>query len=309
VIRWGSTLFIKLFQWQYCIATTVQEKTDIAMNILNYYNTNNYRFLQKQISTTSTGCCRCCCLGTTNNNNGWYLITDTTIALKMIMSRLNVNSNKRHKQLQTKLSTIAQQQHHHEDIATVSFTIPGILIRNVLLSNLVQPDVPLLDTSTNTKTMYSSYNNANYIATIKLPCTYQTKAVVVLQPVVVDSDDFQKSIQQKHNVTQCENNNNNNMKQQGIHNDCSTASSVASSVGDGDPASSKLSKRSSIASGSSVSSSVPSLSLYEVKSLEVTDPYGEKGAYSGSMIKMTDLPHGRGRMEYDRAGCWYEGDW
>jgi hypothetical protein len=89
----------------------------------------------------------------------------------------------------------------------------------------------------------------------------------------------------------------------------STASSVASSVGDGDPASSKLSKRRSIASGSSVSSSVRSLSLYEVKSLEVTDPYGEKGTYSGSISKSTGMPHGHGRLEYDEAGRWYEGDW
>jgi hypothetical protein len=52
-----------------------------------------------------------------------------------------------------------------------------------------------------------------------------------------------------------------------------------------------------------------SMATYEVKSLEVTDPYGEKGTYTGSISKATGMPHGHGRLEYDEAGRWYEGDW
>ena len=48
---------------------------------------------------------------------------------------------------------------------------------------------------------------------------------------------------------------------------------------------------------------------YHVKKLIVTDPYGEKGTYTGSISESTGMPHGYGRLEYDRAGRWYEGDW
>ena len=48
---------------------------------------------------------------------------------------------------------------------------------------------------------------------------------------------------------------------------------------------------------------------YEVKAMDVTDPYGEKGTYTGSISNSTGMPHGYGRLEYDRAGRWYEGDW
>jgi hypothetical protein len=48
---------------------------------------------------------------------------------------------------------------------------------------------------------------------------------------------------------------------------------------------------------------------YEVKAMIVTDPYGEKGLYTGSISSSTGMPNGYGRLEYDKAGRWYEGDW
>jgi hypothetical protein len=49
--------------------------------------------------------------------------------------------------------------------------------------------------------------------------------------------------------------------------------------------------------------------VYQVKALTMTDPYGEQGTYTGSISNSTSMPHGFGRLEYDRAGRWYEGDW
>jgi len=46
---------------------------------------------------------------------------------------------------------------------------------------------------------------------------------------------------------------------------------------------------------------------YQVQALVVTDPYGEQGTYTGSISNSTNMPHGYGRLEYDRAGRWYEG--
>lgn len=49
---------------------------------------------------------------------------------------------------------------------------------------------------------------------------------------------------------------------------------------------------------------------YKVSNAVVTDPYGEKGTYTGSISRQTGMPHGYGRLEYnDKAGRWYEGDW
>lgn len=49
--------------------------------------------------------------------------------------------------------------------------------------------------------------------------------------------------------------------------------------------------------------------VYQVTALTVTDPYGEQGTYTGSISSSTGMPHGFGRLEYDKAGRWYEGDW
>lgn len=48
---------------------------------------------------------------------------------------------------------------------------------------------------------------------------------------------------------------------------------------------------------------------YEAQEMTVTDPYGEKGRYTGSIAKNTGMPNGFGRLEYDKPGRWYEGDW
>jgi hypothetical protein len=42
---------------------------------------------------------------------------------------------------------------------------------------------------------------------------------------------------------------------------------------------------------------------------QIVDPYGEKGVYSGALSKSTGMPNGKGRLEYEKEGRWYEGDW
>ena len=49
--------------------------------------------------------------------------------------------------------------------------------------------------------------------------------------------------------------------------------------------------------------------VFQVTALIVTDPYGEQGTYTGSISNTSGMPHGFGRLEYDKAGRWYEGDW
>jgi hypothetical protein len=61
--------------------------------------------------------------------------------------------------------------------------------------------------------------------------------------------------------------------------------------------------------GSHNSASVGDTGAYSVKDMIVTDPYGEKGLYTGSISSSTGMPNGYGRLEYDKAGRWYEGDW
>lgn len=46
-----------------------------------------------------------------------------------------------------------------------------------------------------------------------------------------------------------------------------------------------------------------------VTNLIVSDPYGEKGEYTGTVDKVTSMPHGYGRLNYEGTGRWYEGDW
>jgi hypothetical protein len=41
----------------------------------------------------------------------------------------------------------------------------------------------------------------------------------------------------------------------------------------------------------------------------IVDPYGEKGVYTGALSKSTGMPNGKGRLEYEKEGRWYEGDW
>ena len=42
---------------------------------------------------------------------------------------------------------------------------------------------------------------------------------------------------------------------------------------------------------------------------QIVDPYGEKGVYTGALSKSTNMPNGKGRLEYEKEGRWYEGDW
>lgn len=46
-----------------------------------------------------------------------------------------------------------------------------------------------------------------------------------------------------------------------------------------------------------------------VNDKQIVDPYGEKGIYTGELSKSTCMPNGRGRLEYEKEGRWYEGDW
>ncbi|GKY98078.1 hypothetical protein MPSEU_000765700 [Mayamaea pseudoterrestris] len=56
-------------------------------------------------------------------------------------------------------------------------------------------------------------------------------------------------------------------------------------------------------------SSLADTGTYPVQAFVITDPYGEQGTYTGPISSATNLPHGYGRLEYDRAGRWYEGNW
>jgi len=42
---------------------------------------------------------------------------------------------------------------------------------------------------------------------------------------------------------------------------------------------------------------------------KLTDPYGDKGVYTGVVLRSTMMPHGSGRMVYDDDGRSYEGEW
>jgi len=46
-----------------------------------------------------------------------------------------------------------------------------------------------------------------------------------------------------------------------------------------------------------------------VSDKQIVDPYGEKGVYTGAQSKSTGMPNGKGRLEYEKEGRWYEGDW
>lgn len=52
-----------------------------------------------------------------------------------------------------------------------------------------------------------------------------------------------------------------------------------------------------------------STDTFFVTDRQIVDPYGEKGVYSGALSKSTGMPNGKGRLEYEKEGRWYEGDW
>jgi len=46
-----------------------------------------------------------------------------------------------------------------------------------------------------------------------------------------------------------------------------------------------------------------------VRGKQIVDPYGEKGTYTGALSQSTNMPNGKGRLEYEKESRWYEGDW
>lgn len=52
-----------------------------------------------------------------------------------------------------------------------------------------------------------------------------------------------------------------------------------------------------------------STDMIQVENQEISDPYGERGVYSGALSKSTGMPNGRGLLEYHKNGRWCEGDW
>ncbi|KAL3942707.1 MAG: hypothetical protein SGBAC_003152 [Bacillariaceae sp.] len=49
--------------------------------------------------------------------------------------------------------------------------------------------------------------------------------------------------------------------------------------------------------------------VFFVKQKHYTDVVGDKGRYSGDLSCSTNIPHGKGQMDYALEGRWYEGNW
>jgi hypothetical protein len=61
--------------------------------------------------------------------------------------------------------------------------------------------------------------------------------------------------------------------------------------------------------GDTIASSTYGEDKIKVVNKELLDPYGDKGTYTGVMLRSTGMPHGLGRMIYEEDGRVYEGDW
>jgi hypothetical protein len=61
--------------------------------------------------------------------------------------------------------------------------------------------------------------------------------------------------------------------------------------------------------GQTVASSTYGEDRIKVIQKELLDPYGDKGVYTGVVLRTTGMPHGLGRMIYEEDGRIYEGDW
>jgi hypothetical protein len=61
--------------------------------------------------------------------------------------------------------------------------------------------------------------------------------------------------------------------------------------------------------GQTVASSTYGEDRQKVVNKALLDPYGDKGVYTGVILRSTGMPHGLGRMIYDEDGRIYEGDW
>jgi hypothetical protein len=46
-----------------------------------------------------------------------------------------------------------------------------------------------------------------------------------------------------------------------------------------------------------------------VKNRTLMDSYGDRGVYTGTVLRSTGLPHGIGRIVYEDDGRIYDGDW
>jgi hypothetical protein len=61
--------------------------------------------------------------------------------------------------------------------------------------------------------------------------------------------------------------------------------------------------------GQTVASSTYGDDRQKVVNQNLLDPYGDKGMYTGVVLRSTGMPHGLGRMIYEEDGRIYEGDW
>ncbi|KAL3907470.1 MAG: hypothetical protein SGILL_008862 [Bacillariaceae sp.] len=61
--------------------------------------------------------------------------------------------------------------------------------------------------------------------------------------------------------------------------------------------------------GQTVASSTYGEDRIKVVEKELLDPYGDKGTYTGVVLRTTGMPHGLGRMIYEEDGRIYQGDW
>ncbi|KAG7370893.1 2-isopropylmalate synthase [Nitzschia inconspicua] len=61
--------------------------------------------------------------------------------------------------------------------------------------------------------------------------------------------------------------------------------------------------------GQTVASSTYGEDRIKVVNQQLLDPYGDKGVYTGVVLRTTGMPHGLGRMIYEEDGRIFEGDW
>jgi hypothetical protein len=61
--------------------------------------------------------------------------------------------------------------------------------------------------------------------------------------------------------------------------------------------------------GHTVASSTYGEDRQKVANKTLLDPYGDRGIYTGVVLRTTGMPHGLGRMVYEEDGRIFEGDW
>jgi hypothetical protein len=61
--------------------------------------------------------------------------------------------------------------------------------------------------------------------------------------------------------------------------------------------------------GHTVASSTYGEDRQKVANKTLLDPYGDRGVYTGVVLRTTGMPHGLGRMVYEEDGRVFEGDW